>query len=316
MWDAILADRRHPSRKGIWPKILSREDLKKYMEACDANNPGSEEFAYIIRDETGALAGTFHVHTINWEAREAEIGYGLHLDFTGRGLATRAVRIAERFLRDIGFFRLLISTAEWNHSSSAVAERSGFKLVKKFHKDKECTGCDECTRIYEKKIDGFSFAPFASEHLSFFRHWLLQPHVRSFWQETSNDGELANKFLVELPRRGVHAFAIMRAGEPIGFIQYYDATKVGGGWWENERPGTFGIDLLIGEAALLGRGFGPKVIREFIDFLRGREPSVTQIITDPAPNNARAVRAFEKVGFLREGEIVTPGGPALLMRMK
>ena len=47
--------------------------------------------------------------------------------------------------------------------------------------------------------------------------------------------------------------------------------------------------------------------------LMDRNPFPKEIITDPDPANARAIRAYEKAGFSQTGEIVTPGGVALLM---
>jgi aminoglycoside 6'-N-acetyltransferase len=38
-----------------------------------------------------------------------------------------------------------------------------------------------------------------------------------------------------------------------------------------------------------------------------------RIVTDPGPNNARAIRAYEKSHFRRHGPVQTPDGPALLM---
>jgi aminoglycoside 6'-N-acetyltransferase-1b len=43
------------------------------------------------------------------------------------------------------------------------------------------------------------------------------------------------------------------------------------------------------------------------------DPRVTKVQTDPAPANLRAIRCYEKAGFRRVGEIVTPDGPALYM---
>ncbi|MES3037311.1 MAG: GNAT family N-acetyltransferase [Bdellovibrionota bacterium] len=162
----------------------------------------------------------------------------------------------------------------------------------------------------------FNFLPFSENHLPHLRHWLNQEHVKKFWQESSNDQKLSEKFLIELPRRGVWPFVIEHKNREIGYIQYYDATKVGDGWWLNETSGTFGIDLMIGQPELLGQGIGPQVITEFISFTRKREPTVESIIIDPDPNNKIAIRAFEKAGFRTESEIETPGGPALLMRIR
>lgn len=119
----------------------------------------------------------------------------------------------------------------------------------------------------------------------------------------------------QLPPRGVKSFIIEHQGFPIGYIQYYNATTIGGGWWEHELDGAYGIDIMIGEESVVGKGNGPKIIDSFISFLRQREPGITSVIIDPEPTNARAIKAFEKAGFIRELEINTPNGIALLMRL-
>ena len=43
------------------------------------------------------------------------------------------------------------------------------------------------------------------------------------------------------------------------------------------------------------------------------DPAVTKIQTDPAPNNHRAIRCYEKAGFVQEKIITTPDGPAVYM---
>ncbi|MCP2000214.1 RimJ/RimL family protein N-acetyltransferase [Nitrobacter winogradskyi] len=40
---------------------------------------------------------------------------------------------------------------------------------------------------------------------------------------------------------------------------------------------------------------------------------VPRIVIDPGPDNARAIRAYEKAGFYRDRRAATPDGPALLM---
>ena len=72
-----------------------------------------------------------------------------------------------------------------------------------------------------------------------------------------------------------------------------------------------GIDQFIGEADMLGRGHGSAFIRAFADDLLAS--GTPRVVTDPDPDNARAVRAYEKAGFQRDRIVETPDGPALLM---
>lgn len=161
----------------------------------------------------------------------------------------------------------------------------------------------------------FKFLPLEESHIATFKKWLTEDHIKPVWQEPEDEAEFNEKFLVKLPQRGVKPFIITSNDEPLGYIQYYNAHSIGNGWWENEPLGTYGIDLLIGEKTQVGKGVGPAIIKEFTTFILRQEPNVTSIIIDPEPTNLRAIKAFEKAGFVRESEIETPNGQALLMRI-
>jgi len=160
-----------------------------------------------------------------------------------------------------------------------------------------------------------NFLPFAELHFPLFESWLQQEHVKRFWTESKTGDELREKLLATASKTHVHRFVIEKDGDPIGYIQYYDAIAVGEDWWRDEKAGTFGMDLFIGDKNQVGIGIGPKVIREFVAHLLNQEPNARSIIIDPAPQNQYAIRAYEKAGFVREKEVTTPDGPAVLMRM-
>jgi RimJ/RimL family protein N-acetyltransferase len=102
---------------------------------------------------------------------------------------------------------------------------------------------------------------------------------------------------------------------PIGYIQDYRACRVGGGWWPDAAPGTFGIDQFIGEPAWVGEGFGTAPIRHFVGRIFS-DLSVKEIIVDPDPKNSRAIHVYEKFGFRRSGLTRTPGGEALVLKLR
>lgn len=96
----------------------------------------------------------------------------------------------------------------------------------------------------------------------------------------------------------------------IGYIQCYDLTAWNAGFGTHPA-GTRGIDLFIGEPTMMQGGHGSALIRAFVDERLAQ--GAPRIVTDPNPENPRAIRAYEKAGFQKLRMVETPDGPALLM---
>jgi aminoglycoside 6'-N-acetyltransferase len=62
---------------------------------------------------------------------------------------------------------------------------------------------------------------------------------------------------------------------------------------------------------MIGCGHGSGFIRQFADRLLAS--GIPRLVTDPDPDNGRAVRAYAKAGFQTERLVDTPDGAALLM---
>lgn len=80
-----------------------------------------------------------------------------------------------------------------------------------------------------------------------------------------------------------------------------------------DRPHALGADQFIGLPERLGQGLGTRMLRAFLAFLF-EDPRVTSVQVDPSPENARAIAAYRKAGFRDQGPVVTPDGPARLLR--
>ena len=158
------------------------------------------------------------------------------------------------------------------------------------------------------------FRPLTMGDLPLLREWLGRPHVAEWWQPTPTPAEMEAEFgpgiRGERPER--YYFAEID-GVPIGFIQSYVVAESGDGWWPDETdPGARGTDQFLASAEQLGRGLGTAMVRAFVARLFA-DPAVTRVQVDPRPDNARAIRCYEKAGFRRVGEVDTPDGRALLM---
>lgn len=107
-------------------------------------------------------------------------------------------------------------------------------------------------------------------------------------------------------------YLVESAEGPIAYLQAYDGAAEPGEDWPKLPPGTWGIDTFIGPPEAAGQGHGSAYLRQFGDMLLAR-PGVDRLSIDPAPDNLRAVRAYEKAGFVEERRIATSDGEALVM---
>jgi Acetyltransferases, including N-acetylases of ribosomal proteins len=160
-----------------------------------------------------------------------------------------------------------------------------------------------------------TFRPLTSADLPMLHEWRGRPHVARWWGPAPSFAELEAEFAPSIAGTVAHwGFIALRDGVPIGFTQAYaPAAWHDEGWWPEEHdPGVRGIDQFLADAGQLGQGLGTAMVRAFVAQLL-RDPDVTRVQTDPAPDNGRAIRCYEKAGFRAAGKVITRDGPALLM---
>jgi aminoglycoside 6'-N-acetyltransferase len=110
--------------------------------------------------------------------------------------------------------------------------------------------------------------------------WHADPEVSRYWDdETFTVDEVRER----LARADVDAWIVEADGEPVGYLQSWRAGATGG------------LDGFLVPAAR-GRGLMPDAARVLAGaLLAGGWPEVT---VDPYASNDRAVRAWEKAGFV------------------
>ena len=176
-------------------------------------------------------------------------------------------------------------------------------------------GCTSTTVV--TPTESVTFRAMRENDISLFHEWLQRPHVVEWWGRdhvAPRLNETRAKYLPRvLERQGVCPYIALLNRCPIGWAQSYVALDVGDGWWEEETdPGVRGIDQFLCDAHTLGQGLGTRMVTAFVALMFS-DPTVTRIQTDPSPENARAIRCYEKSGFCAVNRIITPDGPALLM---
>jgi aminoglycoside 6'-N-acetyltransferase len=153
----------------------------------------------------------------------------------------------------------------------------------------------------------YVFRPMSTGDLPLIRQWLETPAVARWWGHADEQYALESG---DLDHPDMDQFIVVFGEQPFGYIQCYLLST----WNQCFGPqpsATRGIDQFIGEPDMIGRGHGSGFIRQFVDALLGH--GIPRVVTDPDPDNVRAVRAYARAGFHSERLVDTPDGPALLM---
>lgn len=128
--------------------------------------------------------------------------------------------------------------------------------------------------------------------LALLRRWDEQPHVVS--ADPNDDWEWEAELGRSPPWR--EQLIAELDGRPIGFVQIIDPALEETHYWGDAPPGLRAIDLWIGEAHELGKGYGTQMMRLALARCFA-DPGVSAVLVDPLASNVRAHRFYERLGF-------------------
>jgi len=141
--------------------------------------------------------------------------------------------------------------------------------------------------------------------------WDTQPHVIAAtgeddaidWRaELAVQGPAQETLIAELDHR------------PIGVVQVIDPAEEPTHYWGEVPSGLRAIDIWIGDAADLGRGYGTEMMRQALDRCF-EPPHVIATLIDPLASNVRAHRFYRRFGFVPIGEQVFGADECLVHRL-
>lgn len=158
----------------------------------------------------------------------------------------------------------------------------------------------------------YDFRRMTAADLPLVNGWIAAPHVAEWWIDASG-GPSEPLDESDLAEPDFNTWIVSLDGRSFAYMQDYNPHLYPDHHFFDRPQGTRGIDQFIGEADMLEQGHGSAFVRQHVETLFAAGAPV--VVTDPAPNNPRAIRAYEKAGFTAYGEIVSPEwGPSLLMQ--
>lgn len=163
----------------------------------------------------------------------------------------------------------------------------------------------------------FTFRPLSEADLPMLFEWLGRPHLLEWWRPEATVEELRAKYLPRVAGADAARPFVASEGErALGYIQYYVVADGDPNWWpDTPGPGVLGIDQFLADPGDLEHGIGAAMITAFLRTLF-EDQAVVEVRVDPRPDNARAIRCYERVGFRSRGRVTTPDGPALWMVLR
>jgi aminoglycoside 6'-N-acetyltransferase len=154
----------------------------------------------------------------------------------------------------------------------------------------------------------YTFRPAGMHDLPLLERWLRTSEVVRWWGDPQEQAALLREDLAE-PRMVMRIVSF--GGRPFAYAQDYDVHVWPQPHFAYLPPGARSIDSFIGEPDMIGRGHGSNFLKLLAQRLRADGASVVAI--DPAVENLRARRAYEKAGFRADTVVETGEGPAVLM---
>ncbi len=118
------------------------------------------------------------------------------------------------------------------------------------------------------------------------REWLSRAHMKPWWDEGYDTVAQVAASYSRNPAT-TWRFIAEQDGKDIGYLQYW-----------RER-GLAGVDQFLADGEMLGNGLGPETLLAFIAHLENmgvKDP----ITVDPHIENTRAIRCYEKCGFIHD----------------
>jgi RimJ/RimL family protein N-acetyltransferase len=123
-----------------------REVLARRVRRPTLEVEGETLVLAMVLPESGVLVGDVNLHWLSRAHRQGEIGFVLHPDHHGRGLAREAAAVLLRLgFEDLGLHRIIGRCDGRNTASAKVMERLGMRREAHFRQNELVKGewCDE-----------------------------------------------------------------------------------------------------------------------------------------------------------------------------
>ena len=166
----------------------------------------------------------------------------------------------------------------------------------------------------------FDFEPLTENDIERLHKWFNAPHVGPWFGGERTVEEVAEEYLEYIQGKvPIYAYIVLHDKQPIGMMnweRFGDFPELQQ-LYEVDDPNAANCDMLIGEPDAAHRGWGVTILRQFLEQIVFAKSHITSCVIDPVPDNAIAIRMYEKAGFrfIRALPECGEGNPLYLMEL-
>lgn len=131
------------------------------------------------------------------------------------------------------------------------------------------------------------------DDVSLLNHWDAQQHVID--SDPDDDWNWSYELARNPPWR--EQLVAELDGRPIGFVQIINPAQEESHYWGDIMEGYRAIDIWIGAEEDLGKGYGSEMMNQSLSRCFA-DPQVKGVWIDPLASNTRAIRFYERIGFV------------------
>lgn len=134
--------------------------------------------------------------------------------------------------------------------------------------------------------------------------WRSAPHVARWFGQF--DLAARHRLAARLTGDDAVAVLVITVGDrDVGYVEHYRLADVDAAANTMAFAGAdaMGIDYVIGDAGMIGRGVGTRAIWSAASYLAAHDPGLCWVVADPEADNPASIRALAKAGFVELGRL-------------
>lgn len=127
--------------------------------------------------------------------------------------------------------------------------------------------------------------------------WWNKPHVKEFWDNSPQMWQNVENYLEKEKKELFDYWLGFYNDEPFSLVISSKIDKSETDIFGENRSDTgitYAFDFMIGNEAYLGKSLAAPTLKAFMEFCPG---NVKRFLIDPASDNTRAIRVYQKAGF-------------------